>query len=732
MAEENKNVKPPAKRGGHGPGAGAAPVEKAKNFKASIARLVGMIYGKSKGLTVLMIVMLIISAGASAMGPKVLGNATNILFDGLISKEVTHTLDCALPPAMSIDIVKDAISDEEGHLDFDKLEQMQQGMTSQAATAPADPSITQVVTPKEGCDASGQATAEAGDEGETDEFSGQANMDGLKDMLSQMTITVGGGVEWNSFRDAILLSLLVYILTTLFRWFGGWVGVQLIGNGTRKLRADIEHKIWRVPLSRFDKMSRGEFMSRMTNDLDNVQQCLQQTGGDLVYLVLMVATVIGMMFSVSWILALIALVTVPISMGIISLIMKVSGPAFKKQWATTGDLNATVEESISGHAIVKAYGKDDEFAARFDGQNEALFKAGFKAQFVSTCMAPIMTFITNLNYVLVALIGGLQVLAGNMTLGDVQAFIQYSRQYSQPLTQIAQMVNMLQSGAASAERIFEVLDFEEESDEIALVAIDKDYEISEGQIEFKNVDFSYDPDQELIKNMNLVAAPGETVAIVGQTGAGKTTLVNLIMRFYETQGGEISVDGKNIKEISRYAFRRNVGMVLQDSWLFRGTIKENLLYGVKPGLTITDQQFEEACKATYVDNFVKALPKGYDTVLDEDASSLSAGEKQLLTIARAFLSDPNILILDEATSSVDTRTEVLVQKAMNRLRANRTSFVIAHRLSTIRDADQIVVMDKGSIVEQGNHNTLISAGGYYAKLYQSQFDDADENMDEVA
>jgi ATP-binding cassette subfamily B protein len=484
-----------------------------------------------------------------------------------------------------------------------------------------------------------------------------------------------------------------------------------------------------MPLSYYDKTSRGEIMSRTTNDLDNLTQAINQTGGDLIFMTLMVLSVIFMMFWTSWVLALIAVVTIPVSFIVIGIIMSKSQPQFRKQWAETGKLNGHIEEAFTGHSLIKAYGKKGEFEADFDKHNEDLRKASFKAQFISGTIMPIMNFMTNINYVLVAFVGGLRVASGTMSLGDVQAFIQYSRQFSQPLGQISQMVNTLQSGAASAERIFEILDAPEEDQQVGL-SLDKIE--TNGEIEFKHVDFAYDPDRPLIKDMNLVAHPGKTVAIVGPTGAGKTTLVNLIMRFYEIDAGEIDLDGVSTLDMSRTALRKNVGMVLQDSWLFKGTIRENLEYGLPEGKRISSEKFLEATKATYVDNFVQSLPNGYETVLDAEGDIVSVGEKQLLTIARAFLSDPDILILDEATSSVDTRTEVLVQKAMNKLRSNRTSFVIAHRLSTIRDADVIVVMDKGSIVEQGSHDELIRQGGFYANLYQSQFEGgAEEEEEEV-
>lgn len=822
MSDEKKTtatVKPP-KRGsgpGSGMGAGAAPAEKPKNFLKTIGRLIGGIFGAKKALALIMILFLILGSTGAALGPKALGEATNVLFNGLISKQVTNTLDCSLPNGVTIDQIKPQISDDDGYLDVNKLESLMEQSKQQAAAAGAknsqnmkvdvnteDPSgfsvngtvdgdssyssgsdtssstpttnadgtikvtpfegdtsgagatfnedgstpytdtkTTVASTPKEGCEGisqsevAGDASSDSDSRNSNDDSTdGTANdtadVGSLKDMLGSMQITIGGGVKWDDFIRALSIVLIIYIMSLICRWIGGWCSVRIIATGSAKLRAEVECKIWRVPLKRFDKMSRGDIMSRMTNDLDNVQQILNQTGGDLVYLTLMVIFVLIMMFTTSWLLSLIALVSLPLSMLIVAMIMKLAAPAFKKQWSKTGELNATVEEAITGHIIVKTFGQKDRFVADFEKQNMELYKAGFKAQFISGTIMPVMTFVTNINYVLVAIVGGIQILNGNISLGNVQALIQYSRQYSQPVTQISQSMNLLQSCAASAERIYELLDLDEELDESENNPefnndIAQNFEVKSGEIVFNNVDFSYDPSHELIKGLDLKAKAGETVAIVGETGAGKTTLVNLIMRFYDVDNGQITFDGVDSHKISRNALRKNISMVLQDSWLFKGTIRENLLYGVPEGKTISDEDFYAACKATYVDHFIQALPNGYDTVLDDDGSELSNGERQLLTIARAFLADANVLILDEATSSVDTRTEVLVQKAMNKLRSGRTSFVIAHRLSTIRDADLIVVMEKGHIVEQGNHDQLISSGGHYAKLYQSQFEREEED-----
>jgi ATP-binding cassette subfamily B protein len=483
------------------------------------------------------------------------------------------------------------------------------------------------------------------------------------------------------------------------------------------LRSNIEAKVHRLPLSYIDQHSRGDLLSRVTNDIDNISQSLQQSLSQLITSLLTIIGVLVMMLSVSPLLALIAIVTVPLSVLSMKQIANRSKKRFIAQWSHTGALNGLIEETFTGHAIVKTFGKQAEVEERFAVTNEKLFEAGFGAQFMSGSIQPAMMFVGNINYVLIALVGGLRVASGSMGLGDVQAFIQYSRQFTQPLTQTASMMNVLQSGVASAERVFEVLDSEEESPEPPS-RLTGDVQ---GRIAFENVHFAYDPERPLIEDLSLVAEPGTTVAIVGPTGAGKTTLVNLVMRFYDLQSGRITLDGIDIASIPRRELRQNIGMVLQDTWLFGGTIRQNIAYG---NPSATEEQIRAAAKAAYVDRFVHSLPKGYDTVLDNEGGAVSAGEKQLLTIARAFLADPSILILDEATSSVDTRTEVLIQKAMVALRSQRTSFVIAHRLSTIRDAHVILVMESGRIVEQGNHEDLIAAKGAYYRLYQSQFSGA--------
>jgi len=481
------------------------------------------------------------------------------------------------------------------------------------------------------------------------------------------------------------------------------------------LREEIEAKIHRLPLRYFDSIQRGELLSRVTNDVDNISQSLQQSISQVVTSVLSVVGVLVMMVILSPTLALIALVTIPLTLGITALIAKRSQKLFVAQWKHTGELNGQIEETYTGHALVKVFGRQQEVGERFRQKNVELYEASFGAQFISGLIMPAMTFIGNLVYVGIAVVGGLQVASGAMQLGDVQAFIQYSRQFTMPLAQLGSMANLLQSGVASAERVFALLDEDEESAEPAASAGPV---FGRGRLVFDDVSFSYSPDKPLISGLSLVAEPGQTVAIVGPTGAGKTTLVNLMMRFYELDAGRITLDGVDVTSVPRRELRSRLGMVLQDTWLFGGTIRDNIAYG-RPGAT--EAEILEAARATYVDRFVRSLPEGYDTVLEDEGSNVSAGEKQLLTIARAFLARPSVLILDEATSSVDTRTEVLVQKAMSALRSDRTSFVIAHRLSTIRDADLILVMEAGQIVEQGTHASLLAAGGAYARLYEAQF-----------
>ena len=549
-------------------------------------------------------------------------------------------------------------------------------------------------------------------------------MDDFATMLSAMDVIPGAGIDYTRLGRILTVVLGLYVGSGLLNWLQGWLINRLTIKALYRLRAQVEDKVHRLPLSYFDTVARGELLSRLTNDVDNVTNTLQQSLSSALTSILTVVGVLGMMFSISWKLALVALIMFPLMGVVFGVIGPRSQKAFTHQWARTGKINTRVEESFSGHALVQVYGRTDSVREAFAAENEELFRASLRAQFLSGIMMPIMLVIGNINYVAIAVVGGAMVASGSLRLGDVQAFIQYSQQFSQPLGQLGGMATAVQSGTASAERIFELLDAEEERpDDVApgsagAAGASPKSPAGPGVIEMEHVRFSYSPEVELIRDLSLRVDPGHTVAIVGPTGAGKTTLVNLLMRFYELDGGRILIDGRDIATMTRHDVRRRTGMVLQDPWLFAGTIRENIRYG-RPGAT--DEEVEAAARACFVDHIIKALPQGYDTVLEEDAANISAGERQLLTIARAFVANPAVLILDEATSSVDTRTELLVQQAMNALREGRTSFIIAHRLSTIRDADTILVMEHGDIVEQGSHDELIAAGGAYARLHAAQF-----------
>ena len=583
-------------------------------------------------------------------------------------------------------------------------------------------------------------------------------MDDFATMLSAMDVVPGAGIDYTRLGRILTVVLGLYVGSGLLNWLQGWLINRITIKALYRLRAQVEDKVHRLPLSYFDTVQRGELLSRLTNDVDNVTNTLQQSLSGALTAILTVVGVLGMMFSISWKLALVALIMFPLMGVVFGVIGPRSQKAFTHQWARTGKINTRVEESFSGHALVQVYGRTASVREAFAAENEELFRASLRAQFLSGIMMPIMLVIGNINYVAIAVVGGAMVASGSLRLGDVQAFIQYSQQFSQPLGQLGGMATAVQSGTASAERIFELLDAEEErpddvapgsagaagtagaAGEVGTTSTDAAGEATDagraagtgpsaaaaspkspagpGVIEMEHVRFSYSPEVELIRDLSLRVDPGHTVAIVGPTGAGKTTLVNLLMRFYELDGGRILIDGRDIATMTRHDVRRRTGMVLQDPWLFAGTIRENIRYG-RPGAS--DGEVEAAARACFVDHIIKALPQGYDTVLEEDAANISAGERQLLTIARAFVANPAVLILDEATSSVDTRTELLVQQAMNALREGRTSFIIAHRLSTIRDADTILVMEHGDIVEQGSHDELIAAGGAYARLHAAQF-----------
>ena len=563
-------------------------------------------------------------------------------------------------------------------------------------------------------------------------------MDDFATMLSAMDVVPGAGIDYTRLGQILTVVLALYIGSAVLNWLQGWLLNRVTVKVLYRLRAQVEDKVHHLPLSYFDAVQRGELLSRLTNDVDNVTNTLQQSLSSALTSILTVVGVLGMMFSISWKLALVALIIFPLMGVVFGVIGPRSQKAFTNQWARTGKINTRVEESFSGHALVQVYGRTASVREAFAAENEELFQASLRAQFLSGIMMPIMLVIGNINYVAIAVVGGAMVASGSLRLGDVQAFIQYSQQFSQPLGQLGGMATAVQSGTASAERIFELLDAEEQRPDdaapentttaVADIAAAEDADqgsqarpndpVGPGVIEMEHVRFSYSPEVELIRDLSLRVDPGHTVAIVGPTGAGKTTLVNLLMRFYELDGGRILLDGRDIATMTRHDVRRRTGMVLQDPWLFAGPIRENIRYG-RPGAT--DEEVEAAARACFVDHIIKALPQGYDTVLEEDAANISAGERQLLTIARAFVANPAVLILDEATRSVDTRTELLVQQAKNALRQGRTSFIIAHRLSTIRDADTILVMEHGDIVEQGSHDELITADGAYARLHAAQF-----------
>jgi len=638
---------PMMRRPGGPPGPGAMAPEKPKEFTPSLKRLASRLLPERWRIASVFLLGSI-SVFFAVLGPMLLGQATNVVFEGFLGQQI---------PA---------------------------GLTKDQAVA---------------------ALNASGD-------SGQASL------LASMDISPGMGVDFTQLGHILALVTIVYLLSSSFMWMQAYLMAGVTQRTMYRLREEVDAKLARLPLSYYDRHSRGDLLSRVTNDIDNVSMTLQQALTQTITSFLTVVGVLAMMVWISPILALISLLTVPLSFFVTIAVARKAQPHFAQQWRWTGTLNGHVEEMYSGHELVKVYGHRSQAIADFNAANEQMYEASFKAQFLSGIAQPAMLVISNLNYVLIAVIGGLRVATGAISLGDVQAFIQYSRQFTMPITQLAGIINLLQSGLASAERVFQVLDEEEEipdSSTPSTIAVPR------GRVDFEDVSFRYKQDTPLIEGLNLHVDPGEVVAIVGHTGAGKTTLVNLLMRFYELKGGRILLDGVDIRDLTRDELRGTFGMVLQDAWLFTGTIRENIAYG---SLGATKEEIEAAAKAAYVDRLVRTLPNGYETQLDGESSNVSAGERQLLTIARAFLADPAILILDEATSAVDTRTEVLVQEAMARLRHGKTAFVIAHRLSTIRDADTILVLDRGQIVEQGSHEELMAAEGAYHALYASQFESA--------
>ncbi len=528
----------------------------------------------------------------------------------------------------------------------------------------------------------------------------------------------GEGIDFGKLHGKLAFIGALYLTSWALSFTQAFILAGVVQRSMYGLRESVEHKPNRLPLSHIDSQPRGDLLSRVTNDIDNLAQSLQQTASQILTSLLMLIGVVVMMFTISPFMAVIALVTVPVSIWLMKQIGGRARPRYMAQWRHTGDLNAQVEEVFTGHAVVKSFGRQRQVEERFRQDNDDLYEASFGAQFMSSLIQPAMLFTGNAQYILIAVVGGLRISSGAISVGDMQALIQYSRQFSMPMTQLASMATVFQSGIASLERVLEFLDADEESPEqeptVGVAPV-------RGRVVFDRVDFSYDADNPLIEDLSVVAEPGQTVAIVGPTGAGKTTLVNLLMRFYDLDAGTISLDGSDIAGLPRDEIRSQIGMVLQDTWLFGGTIRDNLAYG---NPRATDKEILEAARVTYVDRFVHHLPDGYDTIINEEGDNVSAGERQLITIARAFLADPAILILDEATSSVDTRTEVLIQRAMKRLRTQRTSFVIAHRLSTIRGADVILVMEEGHIVEKGSHEELLDQRGAYFRLYNSQFEGA--------
>ncbi len=624
----------PLNRGGWG--AVGRPVEKAKNFRGTLRRLLRY-FIPEKTLMAVVILAAILGTIFNIVGPKILGLATTKLFDGLIASVIVQSKNMAIKKLL------------------------------------------------------------------------------LQNPVLHLSLAPVPGIEFGYIGRIILILLVLYVISAIFIFIQQYLMAGIAQRTIYTLRKEVDEKLSRLPLKYFDGRTHGEILSRAVNDVDNISSTLQQSVTQLITSAVSLVGVLVMMLSISWILSLIVLATLPLSIFIVTGIAKRSQNFFRSQQKSLGNLNGHVEEMYSGHKIVKAFGHEDKAISQFHEFNNSLYDVGWKAQFVSGIIMPLMRFVGNLGYVLVAVVGGIMATQNALSLGDVQAFIQYSSQFTQPITMLANIANVIQSAIASAERVFELLDEKEQVLEIKNPEIIKS---PLGAVRFEHVKFGYSDDKILIEDMNIDVKPGQMVAIVGPTGAGKTTLVNLLMRFYEVTDGKILVDGIDITKLKRGALRKMFGMVLQDTWLFHGTLRDNIVYGREDA---TEEEIVNASKAAYADHFIRTLPEGYKMVLNEEATNISQGQKQLLTIARAFLADPEILILDEATSSVDTRTELLIQDAMSKLMKGRTNFVIAHRLSTIRDADMILVMNHGSIIEKGTHEELLAKKGFYADLYNSQF-----------
>lgn len=661
MSENKKKVDDGTAKGGPMAGFGA-PVQKAKDVKGTFKRL--LTYFKPHTVKfIIVFIFAILSTIFNIVSPKILGKATTKLFEGIYGK-----------------------------IALAKLTAQQAGLEKLASNkATATPDVLK-----------GIAAVKAG--------------------IAKVIAETGGKIDFNYIEKIILLLIGLYVISSLFSFVQQYIMAGIGQNVVYKMRQDLSDKLNRLPIKFYDSRTNGEILSRVTNDMDNISTTLQQSLTQLITSVVTIIGVLIMMLTISPILTLVAVVTLPLCGIATSGLAKKSQQYFTGQQKEIGELNGHVEEMYTGHKIIKAFGKEKDSIEKFDEINERLYDVGWKAQFISGVVMPIMNFINNVGYVVVCVVGGIYVAKKKIEIGDIQAFIQYTRQFTMPIVQTANIVNIVQSTIASAERVFELLD---EVDEIAESQEPKVIEIPKGEVRFEHVDFGYKEEITLIKDMNVVAKPGQTVAIVGPTGAGKTTLVNLLMRFYEINDGRITIDGVDTRDMTRETLRGMFGMVLQDTWLFNGTIRDNIAYG-KEGCT--EEEIIRASKAAHADHFIRTLPEGYNTILNEEGTNISQGQKQLLTIARAILADPRILILDEATSSVDTRTEVYIQKAMENLMEGRTSFVIAHRLSTIKDADLILVMNNGSIIEQGNHEELIAKNGFYADLYNSQFSDDNEEV----